>query len=171
MGPAPGDDDVTAAWRVSDAEREKVVELLREQTAVGRLTLGEFEERLDDVFAAKTTAELQHALRELPVAPPAPVQPDTSEHDVSDDELRRRYRLRMRNDLAGFGVPNFVCNMIWVLGDGGYWWPGWVLMGTGVGLIGSMLRGFDPEKERRALLAERREAAMGEIEARRSIEG
>ena len=38
--------------RVSDEERQAVVDVLREQTAAGRLTLSEFEERLDEVLAA-----------------------------------------------------------------------------------------------------------------------
>lgn len=165
-------DDAALDLRVSDAERQAVVDLLRHQTSAGRLTLSEFEERLDEVYRARTGRELRLPLRELPVEPPqfplAVARPGRSPEDISDDELRRRYRLRMRNDLAGFMIPNFVCNAIWLMGDGGYWWPGWVLMGTGAGVIGSLFRGFDPEKERAALAAERRTQAMAEIEARHS---
>ena len=154
--------------RVSDAEREAVVDVLREQTAAGRLTLAEFEERLDEVYRSKTDVELRLALRELPVQPPAPLaaastttpSPDT----ITDAELRQRYRVRLRNELSGFVVPNFVCNLIWFMGDHGYWWPGWVLLGTGVGLLGTLAKGFDPEKERTSLLQERRRQGMDAIE-------
>jgi hypothetical protein len=175
VGERPDDgDDGMLDVRVSDRERDDVVDVLREQAGIGRLTLGEFEERLDEVYSAKTRRDLRQALRELPVEPLLPAvtapsggsSPEVREDDLSDSALRRRYRARMRNDLSGFLVPNFVCNMIWIMGDAGYWWPGWVLLGTGAGIIGTLARGFDPEKERAALLAERRKAAMAEIEAR-----
>ena len=159
--------------RVSDAERQAVVDVLREQTTAGRLTLAEFEERLDEVYRSKTDVQLRDALRELPVEPPTPTptpataQAGGSSPDViTEADLRRRYRVRLRNDLSGFVVPNFVCNLIWLLGDHGYWWPGWVLAGTGAGLLGTLIGGFDPEKERAKLVVERRRQGMSEIERR-----
>lgn len=58
--------------RVSDRERDGVVELLSEHAATGRLTLAEFEERTEQALAAKTRADLDGLLRDLPsdVAPP-----------------------------------------------------------------------------------------------------
>jgi hypothetical protein len=58
----PGD----PRMRASDADREKTVELLREHHAVGRLTAGEFSERLDQVYQAKTLGELDALLADLP---------------------------------------------------------------------------------------------------------
>ena len=55
--------------RVSDAEREQVVALLRRHTGDGRLTLDEFEERVDEVLKARTGDDLRAALRELPPLP------------------------------------------------------------------------------------------------------
>jgi hypothetical protein len=161
-------DDRTLDLRVSDAERQAVADLLREQTTAGRLTLSEFEARLDEAFKAQNGHQLQAALRELPVTAPAiggGAAPATAD-GVTDDELRSRYHRRLRNELSGFVVPNFICNLIWVLGDAGYWWPGWVLLGTGAGIVGTVVRGFDPDKERARFLAERREQQMSEIEAR-----
>lgn len=159
--------------RVSDAEREVVVDLLRRQASAGRLTLGEFEERLEEVYGSRTRRDLERALRELPVEPPPALSGPAgrSSGGITDADLRRRYRLRVRKDLAEFVAPNFVCNTIWFMGDMGYWWPGWVLLGTGVGLITTAIRGFDPEKERSALAAERRKQRMAEIEARHGREG
>src|SRR4051812_1819916 len=57
--------------RVSDDDRQRVVALLSKHTGEGRLTLDEFEARVDEVWNAKKQSELQHTLRELPV-PPAP---------------------------------------------------------------------------------------------------
>jgi hypothetical protein len=53
--------------RVGDAEREIVATQLREHYADGRLTLDELNERLDQVFAAKTRADLTAVTRDLPM--------------------------------------------------------------------------------------------------------
>jgi hypothetical protein len=52
--------------RVSDAERDEVVQQLSRHTGDGRLTFEEFEERVGEVFAAKTRRELDATLRGLP---------------------------------------------------------------------------------------------------------
>lgn len=52
--------------RASDEDRERVVELLREHCAAGRLTLDEFSARLDEVYASRTYRELAWTTRELP---------------------------------------------------------------------------------------------------------
>ena len=54
--------------RVGDADREAVAAQLREHFADGRLTLEELNERLDQAFAAKTKADLNTVLRDLPQA-------------------------------------------------------------------------------------------------------
>ena len=53
--------------RVSDTDRNRVIELLKQHTADGRLTLEEFETRVDETLAARTGSELRMVLRELPV--------------------------------------------------------------------------------------------------------
>ena len=55
--------------RVGDADREAVAAQLREHYADGRLTLEELNERLDQAFAAKTRADLNTVLRDLPYVP------------------------------------------------------------------------------------------------------
>jgi hypothetical protein len=52
--------------RASDADRERVAEVLRQAAGDGRLTLEELDERLDAVYAAKTYAELEPVTRDLP---------------------------------------------------------------------------------------------------------
>src|ERR1700751_1692732 len=63
--------------RASDADRERVAEILRESAGDGRLSMEELDERLDAVYAAKTYAELEPITRDLPQTPggaaPAPV--------------------------------------------------------------------------------------------------
>ena len=52
--------------RIGDADREAIAAQLREHYADGRLTLDELNERLDQMFAAKTRADLNVVLRDLP---------------------------------------------------------------------------------------------------------
>src|SRR3984893_4669530 len=54
--------------RVGDPDREAVAAQLREHFADGRLTLEELNERLDQAFAAKTRADLNTVMRDLPQA-------------------------------------------------------------------------------------------------------
>lgn len=53
--------------RAGDADRERLVEQLREHHAAGRLTLEEFDERMQKAYAAKTYGELGTLTRDLPV--------------------------------------------------------------------------------------------------------
>ncbi|NUP38619.1 MAG: DUF1707 domain-containing protein [Streptomyces sp.] len=53
--------------RASDAERERIADALRDGVAEGRLTMEEFEERLDAAYRARTHAELEPLVRDLPV--------------------------------------------------------------------------------------------------------
>jgi hypothetical protein len=52
--------------RASDADRERVAEILRQAAGEGRLTLDELDERLDIVYASKTYGELVPVTRDLP---------------------------------------------------------------------------------------------------------
>lgn len=53
--------------RASDADRERVAEVLRDALAEGRLDMEEFEERLETTFRARTYGELAPITRDLPV--------------------------------------------------------------------------------------------------------
>jgi hypothetical protein len=63
------------ALRASDADRERVTELLGEHAAAGRLTVEELGERVDSALAAVTRPELDALLADLPGqgVPAAPV--------------------------------------------------------------------------------------------------
>lgn len=52
--------------RASDADRDRVADILRDALAEGRLTTEEHSERLDGVYAAKTVGELEPYVRDLP---------------------------------------------------------------------------------------------------------
>jgi len=53
-------------FRVSDADRERVARRLHDALAEGRLDLGELDERIKAVYAAKTYAEFEPLTRDLP---------------------------------------------------------------------------------------------------------
>ncbi len=52
--------------RVSDQDRESVGEILREQHVAGRIDAEEFQERLDQALVAKTHAQLDALIADLP---------------------------------------------------------------------------------------------------------
>src|SRR5215813_4027020 len=58
--------------RASDADRERVAEVLRTAASEGRLHLDELDERLAAVYAARTYAELEPLTRDLPTGHPLP---------------------------------------------------------------------------------------------------
>jgi len=124
------------AQRASDAEREAVAERLRTAAAEGRLDPDELEERLGAAYGARTVGDLVPLTGDLPTAPPgAPAAP-------AGPSAWRSQHLRQR--LATFIVVNVVCIVVWLASggpsDGGGFWPGWVLLGTGIGLFSMVVR-------------------------------
>jgi uncharacterized membrane protein YgcG len=62
--------------RIGDADREAAAAGLREHYAQGRLTLEEFNQRIDAAFAAVTQSQLRQVTRDLPhAAVPSPALP------------------------------------------------------------------------------------------------
>lgn len=53
--------------RAADVDRERVAAALREEMAVGRITMEEFEDRLSRAYEAKTWEELRALTADLPV--------------------------------------------------------------------------------------------------------
>jgi hypothetical protein len=100
----------------SDADRERIAERLRSAAGEGRLTPAELEERLERVFSARTDAELEPLVADLPSPPREPRRPDRSH--------QRAYVA--------------VCLMlvaIWALTGAGYFWPIWPIVGWGIGVL------------------------------------
>lgn len=61
--------------RVSNDDRERIARVLHDAMAEGRLTVGELEERLDKVYAAKIFRDLEPLVRDLPVSGQSPQLP------------------------------------------------------------------------------------------------
>lgn len=83
--------------RAGDADRERLVEQLREHHAAGRLTLDEFDERMQKAYEAKTYGELRTLTRDLPV--------DLAELNFQQAQERTRATqarpVEVRRDAAG----------------------------------------------------------------------
>jgi hypothetical protein len=56
----------SSTMRTSDAERQRVAEFLRDACGDGRLSPEELEERLDQLFAGSTVADIAMLVRDLP---------------------------------------------------------------------------------------------------------
>ena len=108
--------------RVGDAERSQVIDQLADHHAAGRLTLAEFEERMTAAWTARTGAELEALVRDLP-APPGPRPPAGP---------RPRLDAQTRTYLAVIAL----LWVIWLATGAGYPWPIWPMLGWGVGLAG-----------------------------------
>ncbi|MDT0547031.1 MULTISPECIES: DUF1707 domain-containing protein [Streptomyces] len=109
-----------AELRASDADRDRIADVLREALAEGRLDPEEHAERIDAVYRAKTVGELEPLVRDLPspaasgrAAVPAPGQPYGARALPASDNLTaifggaaRKGRWRVRRTtrvLAIFG--------------------------------------------------------------------
>ncbi|MBA2954093.1 DUF1707 domain-containing protein [Nocardioides sp. MAH-18] len=72
-----------AQMRISDADRHRVAEILREAAGEGRLDLDELEERLGATYAARTYADLVPITLDLPVAGAATLPAQVSRAQAS----------------------------------------------------------------------------------------
>nr|WP_230396421.1 DUF1707 domain-containing protein [Streptomyces blattellae] len=66
--PVPPAPAAATELRASDADRDRVADILREALAEGRLTADEHAERVEGVLAAKTVGELDAFIQDLPAA-------------------------------------------------------------------------------------------------------
>jgi hypothetical protein len=136
----PGNEPRPARLRASDADRERTVEQLRRHHADGRLDLEEFSERMDRAYAAKTLAELDELMTDLP----QDATPATPRPAGSLDERRARLQQSFYRGLATYLAVNAMLVGVWLLGGRGYFWPIWVIMGWGVAIVAQAVRALGP---------------------------
>ena len=112
---------------ISDADRARVSNELRGHYETGRLTLEEFQQRLDETHGARTNSQLQEVLRQLPPAKLPSVNPRDT---------------RWRSLALQYALVNLVAVLIWLFsGANGDFWPRWVFLVT---LITFTRRVFGP---------------------------
>ncbi len=63
----------TGDHRIGDAERQAVVDSLSRNCGEGRITLDEFSDRVGEVFASRTRADLEAVVADLPAGAALPV--------------------------------------------------------------------------------------------------
>jgi hypothetical protein len=131
---------------LSEAEREQAIRDLTRHCGDGRLTLDELEERVAEVYAATTTAEIEHALRFLPVTlastpprrvldPSTPMRPPAAvPRHAGDVDARRAGEIALRIHLAVYLSVIGLLVAIWIMTGFGYPWPMWPAMTWGVAL-------------------------------------
>ncbi len=130
--------------RAADADRERVLEVVRQGHADGRLSTPEFYERLEAVYAAKTYAELDHLVADLPstrtlAASTAPRSPAVPRVDPVGSLTRMPRELRgLWLTWATVVSVNLVVWLIVTLstGTGTAFWPIWVAGPWGVVNLG-----------------------------------
>jgi DUF1707 SHOCT-like domain len=113
------------ALRLSDTERDRYVDRLRDGLGDGRLEIDEFHRRLDMLFAARTRGDAVKILRDLPSA--------------KGDRVAKRRRRRFRDYRLYLRVNAFLW-AIWVTqvvtgGSAHDLWPLWVTIPWGVIVI------------------------------------
>ncbi|MBO0828586.1 MAG: DUF1707 domain-containing protein [Streptosporangiales bacterium] len=130
------DDPKSPQLRASDADRERIANELRDHYADGRLTMEEFDERIESVYKAKTYGELAPVTADLPAPPPDPA--------VQKVEARRRRIAALRAVWGSWASVALICTVIWLLvsiSGGGfhYFWPGWVIGPWGAMILAGTL--------------------------------
>jgi hypothetical protein len=106
--------------RVADADREQLIEELREHAGAGRLNSEELEERVGRAYGASTRADLDALRADLPV----------SSTSVKLALVKRKGRLRRRllQEAGGSVGVSLLSVGIWLAsGPSGSFWPAWVI--------------------------------------------
>ena len=112
-----------ASMRAADTDRDRTVERLRDAAAEGRLTPDDLERRLESALAARTYAELESLVADLP------------------QRESPRPAARERPELTPFLATSVLLVAIWALTGMGYFWPVWPILGWGVFVVPGALHG------------------------------
>jgi len=107
------------ALRLSDAERERALGVLKTHYAEGRLSTKELETRAEDIYRSNTRGEVAVYLRDLPLR-------GGRRLILSWAERLERAVLRMH--LFTYATANTSLVGIWLLTGQGVFWPAWLLI-------------------------------------------
>ncbi|MDO8188016.1 DUF1707 domain-containing protein [Conexibacter sp. JD483] len=134
-----------ADLRASDAERERTVTQLRDHFSSGRISEQELDERSDAAYAARTVGELTALVADLPALPAPPPRPG---HDPEREAARKR--VLYKSGTAAITI--LICVVIWAASGAGYFWPVWVMLGTGIFALRSAWDELGPGADERRRL-------------------
>ena len=144
--------------RASDDDRDKVATLLREHHAAGRLTAEEFNERLDQAFAAKTLGDLAELLSDLPSIdlyrlpdaglsrrPPIPGSSSLAA-TAAQDGPPGRFSPAWQAAWGSWFTTSAVATVLWVLlGMASNLWFLWIVVPWGLVTLGRWVSGGHPD--------------------------
>lgn len=155
-----------AVLRASDQDRNLIQQVLAEGYADGRLDREEFDTRSEQAAAARTLGQLPPLVADLVAGPDS----DSPLVRVTAEDLQGRavakYDSDRREAFLGFLGPSLICLMIWYLtGHSAFFWPGFVMVGTGINLVRTLVLRQDMIESNRRKLERKREKRLRELEA------
>jgi class 3 adenylate cyclase len=116
-----------------------VVAALRDHFGAGRLSDDELADRIAGVYDAKTLAELDLLMLDLPSpesALPAPSPTQRAPAKRRRTKAGRVLATSVRIHATIYVIVNVMLIAIWAASGGGYFWPIWSMLGWGIGLGG-----------------------------------
>ncbi|MET8909854.1 DUF1707 domain-containing protein [Micromonospora sp. NPDC004551] len=149
--------DGRSGMRAADADREATAERLRKALEEGRLNLHEYDERLGRAYAAKTYADLDEVVADLPgttpaertaVVPAAPAVPAAPTSPGDGGPIVDGGRGRLLAIWSPWLRVAAILTAIWLfasLGSGhlGHYWPVWAIGPWGFFLLMRTVGGHD----------------------------
>ena len=159
--------------RASDADRDVAHRALGSAYADGRLTREEFDQRSEAVLGARTLAELPVLLDDLvPAVDPWARSSVVPVEDPAALQARAvaAYRADVREGLWGFVSASIICWVIWgVTSAGGFPWPVFVMLGTGLHVLRLLVMRRDQIESQRQRLERKQRKAL-EKQQRRALD-
>ena len=158
--------------RASDADRDVVNRVLGSAYADGRIDREEFDQRSEAALGARTLAELPVLMTDLVPVSGLPARRSVAAQEPAALEARAvaAYRADVREAAWGFVSASIICWVIWgVTSAGGFPWPVFVMLGTGLHLLRLLVMRADQVEEQRKRL-ERKERKALEDQQRRGLE-
>jgi 2TM domain len=78
-----------------------------------------------------------------------PVAPEEGVYEPEDARELAIQRLKMKRDfkgtVAGGALAIVVTIVIWAMGEGGYFWPMWVMLGVAISLVVNGWKAYGPD--------------------------
>ncbi|WP_236003141.1 DUF1707 SHOCT-like domain-containing protein [Nonomuraea antri] len=135
--------------RASDVDRDRVAAILREHTAQGRITVDEFNERLESLYKSKTYGELARLTADLP-----DVDLRNRPARVEQTPAVKGMHTGMKAAWAAWATASSINWVIWLIisltsGDFIYPWPLWVMGPWGAILLMSTIFGSGGQRKDR----------------------
>jgi hypothetical protein len=129
-----------SSLRVADADREQLIDELREHAGAGRLTSEELEERIGDAYRASTRAHLDAVRADLPVS--------STSVKLALTKRKTHLRRRLLQEAGGSVGVSLLSVGIWLAsGPAASFWPGWVIGVTLLPVVRDAWRLFGPASD------------------------